>query len=378
MSGTRVLLDVSLGELATRISRVIAKEEPRSIDVGMSSIVGTGLEHANVLIAGVGDADRAAAVRRLVRIKDLLPHVSLLLVSEAQRAHSDMRAYALAGVEDHFVLSQTGSFESLAKVVGARMRAPPPKRALRLAYEMLAPQMRPYGLWPIATAYRRRTEDDLARLAGRSREAVSRRIAKLGLPHFPVLRRIGQVVLIGELHERYDFSIAHAARRIGLRDASGCWRSVGVWREARDSGEDAASTVGSAFSVRNLVEIGEFGGERSRSATTSHKSCIANVVQSAKCSWYALLVTSAQRTDPSVSEGAIMKSIVLKFAVVLVMASIFVSSPAPATETLDRCNEWVPCSGGCCDDDTVCNLLCPSWIAAVCDEGEIYCLNHET
>ena len=80
-----------------------------------------------------------------------------------------------------------------------------------------------------------------------------------------------------------------------------------------------------------------------------------------------------------------MNRLVMRAVLVIALGAFaYVTSPPVATAAVgtsaaDRCDEWVPCSGGCCDEyetaEAICGLLCPGWIAAVCTEDQIKCVN---
>lgn len=70
-----------------------------------------------------------------------------------------------------------------------------------------------------------------------------------------------------------------------------------------------------------------------------------------------------------------MKKLILKTVVVLMMGGLFALSPGQATAAdADNCGTWISCTGGCCDDGSICDVLCPNWIAAVCEDDQIYCV----
>jgi hypothetical protein len=76
-------------------------------------------------------------------------------------------------------------------------------------------------------------------------------------------------------------------------------------------------------------------------------------------------------------------------AVLVIALGVFayVTAPPVATAAIgtsagNRCNEWVSCTGGCCDEEqvteTICGLLCPAWISAECTDDEIKCVDEPT
>lgn len=71
-----------------------------------------------------------------------------------------------------------------------------------------------------------------------------------------------------------------------------------------------------------------------------------------------------------------LRTMLKPLSVVAVGVFVFASGPSEAQPVTsgDRCNEWVSCSGECCDTPEVCDILCPNWISATCSGSQIYCL----
>jgi len=70
-----------------------------------------------------------------------------------------------------------------------------------------------------------------------------------------------------------------------------------------------------------------------------------------------------------------MRRLVFKAALVLLMAVIWAGSPTPAAARYDQCDEWVDCTGDCCETSWACDILCPTFFAAVCTDTQIFCVS---
>ena len=77
-----------------------------------------------------------------------------------------------------------------------------------------------------------------------------------------------------------------------------------------------------------------------------------------------------------------MRLSILRPLVVVLLGLVVLAFPPGSSQaaapTANNCNEWISCTGGCCETDLICDLLCPSWVAAVCTEDEIFCVDEPT
>jgi hypothetical protein len=232
-----LLVDIMCAE--TLINRFGEESEAfRIIPIDVAKLISSGstafLSKATAIVVGSALSNGMGAIEAIQRLRGMIPHVGLYLVSRDTAEFARvLTKLAAAGVDEVFQLDSRTDMKAFEVTMRARLTAPAPETELRLLWKWFRESTeRSLVMHCVRNGFRLDIWSIRSRVFGQCRKTLQNRVAMIGLPSPGILSRYGRVLHGQELERRGLKPTTAVASILGFPSAGAMQRSRRRLRKA--------------------------------------------------------------------------------------------------------------------------------------------------